>query len=337
MANDQTSFRISQLRFRNLRLLELIDRFGSIRQAARQLHVTQPTASAMLREIEAALGKPLFVRSRSGMTSTPSVKAILRRVEVIGNELATIEAEAGGTRDILRIGVLPRCMLNIMPAALSGLIASHPSLDIQLTEGTSDLLLEWLSQGRFDCVVGRVTRDAALVPEEGHRFRVETLYDEGMCIVVARSDPLAARRKLALSDLAGRAWVLPPPGSVTSALLVDEFLHAGLPPPQPVIRSSSFLSNLSLVEQGGLITASPTSAAQHYRRLRSIRVLPIELSAPLPPISLILSRHRAIDGPLKNLRKELLRAAGQLRPAAPEQAPHAAASKRGTASSRRRV
>ncbi|RZS86586.1 hypothetical protein [Pigmentiphaga kullae] len=77
--------------------------------------------------------------------------------------------------------------------------------------------------------------------------------------------------------------------------------------------ASNFLSNLSLVEQGGLITASPTSAAHRYKQLRSISILPIQLGTPLPPISLIVSRSRAIEGPLQALRIELTREARQLR------------------------
>lgn len=306
---QSSSFRISQLRFRNLRLLQLIDEHGSVRRAAEHLHVTQPAASAMLQEIEQALGIPLFVRSRSGMAPTPALKVLLRRVQVIGNELGAIEAEAltlaAHSRELFRVGVLPRSMQNIMPGVLARVVQSKQGVEFSLTEATSDVLLEALSKGELDCVVGRMTRDASRGQADRNLFQLETLYEEGMCIVAAHGHPLAKRKKLTLLDLSDCAWVLPPHGSVTRNLLVDEFLHAGLTPPSPLIQSSSFLSNLSLVEQGGLVTISPTSAAEKYQQFRSIKILDIGLSMPLPPISLIWSQARKMQGTLLTLRDEL--------------------------------
>ncbi|KAA0890922.1 LysR family transcriptional regulator [Pusillimonas sp. ANT_WB101] len=304
-----SSFRISQLRFRNLRLLQLIQECGSVRKAAERLHVTQPAASAMLREIEQALGLTLFVRSRSGMTPTPAVKTLLRRVQVIGNELSAIEAEAIAlatrSRELFRVGVLPRSMQNIMPGVLARVVQQNKGVEISLTEATSDVLLDALARGELDCVVGRLTTREGRQSAGGNPFLLETLYEEGMCVVVAREHLLAKRKKLTLTDLSNCNWVLPPPGSVTRNLLVDEFLHAGLMPPSPVIQSSSFLSNLSLVEQGGLVTISPISAARKYQQFRGIKILNITLSMPLPPISLIWGQTRAMEGTLQIIRDEL--------------------------------
>lgn len=309
MATQSSSFRISQLRFRNLRLLQLIDEHGSVRRAAEHLHVTQPAASAMLQEIEQALGIALFVRSRSGMTPTPAVRALLRRVQVIGNELGAIEAEALAlathSRELFRVGVLPRSMQNIMPGVLARVVQNNHGVEFSLTEATSDVLLEALSKGELDCVVGRLTRDVGQGSADRNLFLLEALYEEGMCIVAANGHPLAKRKKLTLLDLSDCAWVLPPPGSVTRNLLIDEFLHAGLAPPSPLIQSSSFLSNLSLVEQGGLVTVSPTSAAEKYQQFRGIKILDITLNMPLPPISLIWSQARKMQGTLQTLRDEL--------------------------------
>lgn len=314
---QSSSFRISQLRFRNLRLLQLIDEYGSVRRAAQHLHVTQPAASAMLQEIEQALGITLFVRSRSGMAPTPAVKALLHRVQVIGNELGAIEAEAlalaAHSRELFRVGVLPRSMQNIMPGVLARLVQGKHGVEFSLTEATSDVLLEALSKGELDCVVGRMIRAAGRGPADRNLFQWETLYEEGMCIVTAKDHPLTKRRKLTLVDLLDCAWVLPPPGSVTRNLLIDEFLNAGLPPPSPLIQSSSFLSNLSLVEQGGLVTVSPTSAAEKYQRFRGVKILDITLNMPLSPISLIWSQARKIQGALEMLRDELRIEIGQPR------------------------
>jgi len=302
--------RVSQLRFRSLHLLRLIDECGSVRKAAESMHVTQPAASAMLREVEQALGIELFVRSHSGMAATPALKALLRRARVIAHELDAIAQDAAAqqqrSREILRLGVLPRSMQNIMPAVLADLVGQHPGLELVLTESTSDVLLHGLARGEFDAVVGRYTRDAANLPDGGRGFRLQTLYEEGMCVVSGRTHPLAGRKRLGLADTLQYDWVLPPQGSVTRNLLIDEFLHIGLPPPVPLIQSANFLSNLALAEQG-LLTVSPFSAARKFERLQGIRILDLPLHMPLPPISLLWHKDRPLEGPMQALRNALIR------------------------------
>jgi len=312
--------RVSQLRFRSLHLLRLIDECGSVRKAAESMHVTQPAASAMLQEVERALGIELFVRSHTGMSATPALKALLRRASVIAHELDAIVDDATAqqerSREVLRLGVLPRSMQNIMPAVLADMVRQHRGLEFALTESTSDVLLHGLARGEFDAIVGRYTRDAARLPDGGRTFRLQTLYEEGMCVVSGRAHPLAGKKKLTLADTLQYDWVLPPQGSVTRNLLIDEFLHIGLPPPAPRIQSTNFLSNLALAEQG-LLTVSPVSAARKFERLQGIRILDLPLHMPLPPISLLWHKDRPLAGPLQALQAGLAESLAR-RPPMPE-------------------
>lgn len=303
--------RLSLLRFRSLRLLQLIAKHGSVRKAADIICVTQPAASAMLIEVEQVLGFPLFERSRTGMVATPELAPLLERIQVIENELGALSEDADAllrrARRVFRIGVLPRSMQNVMPEVLANIVTRHRGIEFSLTESTSDVLLQGLAENLFDCVVGRLSRDAANPGGDRQAFAWETLYDEGMCLVAGRRHFLAKHKQLTLSDTLGCEWVLPPKGSATRNLLIDEFLHAGLPPPQPRIESANFLSNLSLAEQGTLLTVSPVSAARKYAALQGICVLNLKLQMPLPPISLIWRTASPLVGGLAMLRDELLR------------------------------
>lgn len=305
---------LSSLRFRNLKLIQLIIEHGSVRKAADLLCVTQPAASAMLQEVEQVLGIDLFVRSRSGMTPTAALVSLLQRLKVIENELGALGQDARAihsrARQVYRLGVLPRSMQNYMPQVLAKIVEQHPGLELSLTEATSDVLLRELSDNRLDCVVARLTRDA--VPAKGGRgtFKLEVLYEEGMYVVAGKHHPLANRKRLTLRDTLDWNWTLPPVGSVTRNLLVDEFLHSGISPPVPVIECANFFSNLSLVEQGTLLTVAPASAAHKYASLQGITILDLKLETPLPPISLIWRAGSPLEGPLAVLRDELLQKCG---------------------------
>src|SRR5690606_4193654 len=140
-----------------------------------------------------------------------------------------------------------RSMQNYMPEVLAKIVEQHRGLEFSLTEATSDGLLRELSDNRLDCVVSRFTRETVLPQGRRGPFEFEVLYEEGMCVVAGTCHPLADRKRLTLSDTLHWDWTLPPIGSVTRNLLVDEFLHSGISPPVPVIESVSFFSNLSLV------------------------------------------------------------------------------------------
>ncbi len=55
---------LTQLRIRHFKLIESLVSVGSLHKAARALHLSQPAASAMLKEVEEALGATLFERTR---------------------------------------------------------------------------------------------------------------------------------------------------------------------------------------------------------------------------------------------------------------------------------
>ena len=281
-----------------------------MRKAADVLSITQPAASAMLQEVEQVLGLDLFVRSRSGMTATPALQSLLQRLIVIENEVQALDKDAFAIRSraryIYRLGVLPRSMQNVMPKVLATVVAQERGIEFSLSEAMSDVLLQGLAANRFDCVVARLTRDAVQT-HDSHLFEFVELYEEGMCVVAGTRHPLAGKKRLTLHDTLRWGWTLPPIGSVTRNLLVDEFLRSGLLPPAPVIESTNFFSNLSLVEQGSLLTVSPVSAARKYASLQGVSILDLKLELPLPPISLFWRAGRQLHGPLAVLKEELLK------------------------------
>lgn len=69
-----------------LRLLEYflaIDGVGSISRAAEQLHITQPTLSRQLKQLENELGAPLFTRTNHGLTLTQAGLYLQTRAQEI--------------------------------------------------------------------------------------------------------------------------------------------------------------------------------------------------------------------------------------------------------------
>ncbi|GLW09597.1 hypothetical protein Misp01_47260 [Microtetraspora sp. NBRC 13810] len=91
---------------------------GSVSAAARRLHLSQPTLSRQLRELERSLGAELFTRAGRGIAPTPAGEVLVRRARTVLAEaetlLALVAAGFGAAvlpdsrRALRRVGVTPR-------------------------------------------------------------------------------------------------------------------------------------------------------------------------------------------------------------------------------------
>jgi len=262
MANPLPA-RFSQLRLRDLMLLEHVADLGSLTEAARHLHVTQSAITQALQGLEQAIGATLVERGRRGQRGvrlTPSGLAVLGRLRIARHELLAA-LDAAGTPAVvsLRIGALPLATLSLLPDALVRLRLALPSVHIDLVESTVSGLWRQLQQGEIDAIVSRLPAmtEQQLLPDGMFH---ETVGHETLVLVCAASDPLARRRKPDLGQLQLAKWVLPPIGTFTRMAFDQLFVRAGLKPPAPVITSASFHANLRLAASGGLLALAPRSA-----------------------------------------------------------------------------
>ncbi len=99
------------MKWSNLQIFLSVHRQGSLRQAAKELGVTQPTVARQLNNLERDLGFSLFERTRSGHKLTQFGKEMLQDVEHVENAIHRVDHHACVLRDKLhnsiRIGVVP--------------------------------------------------------------------------------------------------------------------------------------------------------------------------------------------------------------------------------------
>jgi len=316
---------------RQLRLIGAIATHGSLHRASRALGVSQPAASMLLRSAEAALGKPLFERNRSGTRLTGFGRVFVERLSIALAEIDAIEESATSDgRPLLRLGTIPRAMRSILPIALDAMLAKAPLLRISVTEGPANQLVEQLGAGLLDAVIGR---DLPLDAKQLARLTFERLFDERTVVVEAggeahvsgrvRPASLRERRdervtlaslrerrdeRVTLASLREREWALPPRGSFARELIDSAFIAAGLPPVMPRVESAVFSSNLELVAAGSLITLAPASAAEPLARAGRVRIITLRPALPASPIYLIYRSRSGELAELQALRSALLAA-----------------------------
>ncbi|MFT3779236.1 MAG: LysR family transcriptional regulator [Ottowia sp.] len=268
--------RIGHLRLRDLMLLDHIAATGSLRRTAERLHVTQPAITQALRGLEAAFGAALVDRQARGVALTPAGQAALQRLSAARHELLAAQAAAQApARPVLRVGCVPLAALRFMPAALAALQRDAPHVRVELHEATVAPLWQALGTGALDAILSRLppSDEPALMFDDAV---VQLVGDERFAFV-AGPGHRAARGRQTLRSLAGHAWALPPQDSLTRRAFDGLYLDAGLAPPEPVVTSVSFHTNLHLVATGRFITVAPESVVRRYAP--TLRLTPLRVPA----------------------------------------------------------
>lgn len=231
------------MRATQLRAFFAVARAGGFSAAARELHVSQPTLTSQVRDLEEAYGVELFHRLGRGVQLTQTG----RQLYAIAAQMAALESDAlhllrdeGSLRSgRLRVGA-------VSPYAAIDVVAEfsrrHPGVRIEASFGNSEEVLRGLREFRLDvAVLARLEDDPLL-----HGL---ALRRSPVLILLPAGHPLAARRRIRLADLHGLRMLMREPGSHTRRALEAALGAAGVVP-QVVMELGSREAIQEAVAQG---------------------------------------------------------------------------------------
>ena len=281
---------LNQLRIRHLRLVETLVQAGSLHKAAKALHVSQPAASAMLKEVEDALGATLFDRTRRGVALNAHGSVAMARMRTILGELSTLSQElrAAGSSSVLRFGTLTHAFYGVLQRVLHEfLVRSDCRIDLRVASAGE--LLDHLQQNQLDCMLGRIPAASmdSLVKRE---FFFQPLYLLETCVLASTAHPLSGKRRVTLRDLSGYPWILQQEGANSRHALMSAFAAAGLPAPRIRMETSSFAFSIQLLAVGDYLAVAPRDAGSSQQRLGLARILPVKLPNLSTPVAFIAPR-----------------------------------------------
>lgn len=177
-----------RIRPSHLETLLWIDRLGRFRAAAERLKLTPPAVSMRMRELERAVGGPLFVRDRHRVR----VNARGRELVAYAERLMALSREAERRlmaprrlRGTVRIGVADSYALTALPGALVEIERRHPEARIAIDVDFSAKLDHRLARGELDLAV-------LTAPTPGPAIRAEPLAELDLRWVAGRRAALPA-------------------------------------------------------------------------------------------------------------------------------------------------
>jgi DNA-binding transcriptional LysR family regulator len=245
------------MEFRHLRyFLALADElhFG---RAAQRLSITQPPLSLNIQQLEASVGARLFDRDSKGVRLTAAgvafraaAQALLAKADEARQLTREIEAGSVGR---LRIGFVGSLLFRGLPQWLAAFQASHPRIDVGLSELNSQEQIDALAHDELDLGFVHTQR----VPPE---LQTALVHSEDFLCCVNAAHALARRRKVALLQLRDEPFVLFSRKASPDyhARIVEMCAAQGF---QPRVRHEvrHWLSVVSLVSQGMGVSVVPAS------------------------------------------------------------------------------
>lgn len=169
---------------KQLRYFEALTRHGHFGRAAEASAISQPALSVQIKELEAAVGIPLFERSARQIRLTPfgetfahRVRGILRAVDDLSD---LSRAAQKGMTGRLRLGIIPTIAPYLLPGIIRDLGAAYRGLEIDVRETLTQKLIEELADGRLDAAI-------VALPVSEPTLSEVTLFDEKLMLVRPRA------------------------------------------------------------------------------------------------------------------------------------------------------
>ncbi|MGG3121684.1 LysR family transcriptional regulator [Priestia megaterium] len=187
------------MEIRVLRYFLAVAREGNITRAADVLHVTQPTLSRQLKDLEQELGKKLFIRSSHSVFLTDEGMLLRNRAEEIVNMVDKLEAEFSSMEetiggDVYIGGGETEAMKHIARVA-KDVQVRYPNIRYHLYSGNEEDITERLDKGLLDFGI-------LIQPADISKYNYLNMPAKDVWGVVMRKDsPLALKESIQAGDL----------------------------------------------------------------------------------------------------------------------------------------
>jgi DNA-binding transcriptional LysR family regulator len=273
-------FELYQLRY----FLAVVET-GSFTKAAKRVRVSQPTLSAGIQKLEAALDVTLFSRSSRRVFLTPAGTRFVERARVILAEVQRAQAEVADVqaREVLHLGVLTTIPASLVAQLLRDFLGAKSGVVVELFEGTERELKTRVDGEQLDV--------ALTIQRADSRSHSEVLYEEGYSLAIAAHHPLARKPAIQVNELAEEPTIVRTRCEVLSE--TSRFFTHHNVRPRLVYRTEQDERALSMVGAGLGITVMP----DHYRA-RGVARLPLVGFDARRKVALLHGRGRKRRSPL---------------------------------------
>ena len=189
------------MEIRVLRYFLEIARENNMSHAAEALHVSQPTLSKQMKDLEAELGKKLFRRGSTSVSLTDEGMLLRKRAEDI---LAMVDKTTEEFRELdnitggeVHIGCAESYLIKYLAQAIKNFKKKYPLFRYHITSGNTEQVAERLDRGLIDFAV------IAEPPNLDRYNYIEIPGTDIWGLVIRKDHPLSEKKEISFEDLIG--------------------------------------------------------------------------------------------------------------------------------------
>ena len=276
----------------------------SFNRAADECHVSQPSLSLQIAEIERVLAITIFERDphRVALTAVgrdfvESARAVLHAADALGETARRCIDPFSGT---LRIGVIPTISPYWLPELTPALHKAYPHLTVIWLEDKTHLLMHALQSGAIDAAL------LALEAEIGEVER-EVIAEDPFVLVAPARNPLVAKRAPAKAAELRGATVMVLDDEHCFGKQAREFCFRAKAQDHQ-FRGTSLATVISMVACGVGVTLLPTLAVRSEVRVNNLRVRRVADTEAVRTIGLVWRKKSSLTAALRKLATSMSRA-----------------------------
>jgi DNA-binding transcriptional LysR family regulator len=193
---------------RHLRYFVAVAEMENVSRAAMQrLHVSQPSLSRQIRDLEEEIGVRLLERTAKSVRLTDAGRAFLDEARAIlkhtDDAVAKVRAIAGKGETELHVGDWPLSTAGIMPELLRAFQQAMPNVRVKLHDWPVEKNIAGVRDGRLQLAILLPPLKANALEE----LRFEQLATARVCLAVSRDHPFAKRQSVSLADAARQPFI----------------------------------------------------------------------------------------------------------------------------------
>ena len=291
------------MELRVLRYFLTIAREESISGAAAVLHISQPTLSRQIRELEEMLGTKLLIRGNRNVTLTESGMLLRKRAEEIVSLVDRTESELITPDEILSGDICIGCgetdAMRMVARTAKKIQHENPDIRFHLFSGNAEDVKERLDKGLLD--FGVLIEPADIKKYDSLRLPVTDTWG----VLLRKDHPLASRTELCPEDLHGLPLICSRQSMDTD--MIAQWIGKDMKE-LPVVATYNLVYNASLLVDEGLGVALTLEKLINTTGDSSLKFIPLEPVLPTS-LDLVWKKYQIFSDVaalfLKELRKEI--------------------------------
>lgn len=213
---------------RHLTYFTEVAKHASFTKAASTLHVSQPSLSKTIKQLERELGVPLFYRSSKELRLTDAGEAVLKNAQNVLDAFHNLKGTLSDVVELkkgeISVGIPPIIGAAFVSPLISHFIEHHPLVDLRLTEVGSLAIKKGINEGSLD--VGFICN----VPLQNEDFECRPILHDPLVAVMHHDHRFASVDEIAMNDLESEPIILYRNDFSLHKAIVEECLRSGFYP-----------------------------------------------------------------------------------------------------------